>query len=162
MNSAITNNIKSAAMSVKNTLLSTPRKISPDSSPSKPMPVEATKAQQRSTASIASESKAVIHQPGTHAPVCTAAAAGVSAHARSQKLVPRRRSTRRVVTGATARPSAAERTSARDLRRIKRRLFLEAVNSDQPAGIKSVRRNNKSSTRYVVSTGKKKNRTGKE
>ena len=157
MNSAITNNIKSAAMSVKNTLLSTPRKISPDSSPSKSMPVEATKAH-KPTASNAPVSKTVIHQPGTHAPVCTAAAAGtVAVHARSQKIIPRRRSTRRVVTG-TARPSAAERTSARDLRRIKRRLFLEAVNSDQPARIKSTRK----STRYVVSTGKKKNRTGKE
>jgi len=154
MNHSATNNLsatndkwfvanKPPTMSIKNLFSPTPQKISPmsirDSMNNKPTAVEKT---------AAAPWQKPVHTPIYGSTMKNPAVEEVVAPARPQKKVvhPHQKS-----IGTKSRAAAAstvdgrdgrrvallqnnqERTSARQLRKIKRRLFLEAVNSEQPS-----------------------------
>mmetsp|Transcript_26370 Transcript_26370/g.47788 ORF Transcript_26370/g.47788 Transcript_26370/m.47788 type:complete len:156 (+) Transcript_26370:49-516(+) len=155
MNHSATKN-KAPTMSIKNIFSPTPHKISPDPSPAN-MNKENTEALTWQT---------LLHTP-VYDSTKKLSVVEIAAPARPQKKPahPHRKS----VASTKCRAAAAvavdrrallqteeERILVRKLRKIKRRLFLEAVNPEQPIPIKSPR----SVVRQEL-TGKQ-SRTGKE
>mmetsp|Transcript_16850 Transcript_16850/g.29009 ORF Transcript_16850/g.29009 Transcript_16850/m.29009 type:complete len:175 (-) Transcript_16850:299-823(-) len=173
MNHSSTNNKLSRSLPVKNIFSTTPQKVSPFSAslPKAAMSIpESTKMNR-----TAAEKKAVtppqkpapLHTP-IHRSMQNPAVEEMSVPARPQKKPAhphwKSTSTKGRASVESKRPSLMQnedRMSARRLRKIKRRLFLEAVNSEPHNRVKS--RTVKSPWNVVrQDLPGKKNRTGKE